>query len=179
VVVEKRAILLSFAVFFVFSFLAAGFETAFWNHIFPFPAPTLWLIVIAYLAIYRETTEGFISMYLIGTGISIYTVTPFGIILFLTSALFFILRAIRSRIFWSGPSYFAMICALSIPILYLNYLLVSYISEANNLSHPNWWRWLSQSLSTPLFGFMLYPLFRGIDSITRGEFKDSEGAASE
>jgi hypothetical protein len=171
---ERRRTIIRFLIFILLALLVAGFQTSFWYHLFgAMPAPLLWLTLIAYLSLYRDLSEGLISVYMISIVLSVFTSMPEGLFSLVALLLFFAGRFFRSRIFWPGPTYFMLICGVSVPSFYILHFLLSLYFETNPVWRPDVLRWLLQTLETTVVALLVFPFYQWIDDFMKEENKET------
>lgn len=141
---------------FALFFIGCLIETTLWPMMFgDLPSPQLWLIIITYIAIYREPTEGIITVYALGYLMTAFTLMPLKIILISVLFVFGVIYLIRSRLFWGGNGYFTMMVAIGLMTYHIGYFCISRFIEANAVSIEFMTR-IQQILITPIFSFFIY-----------------------
>lgn len=163
---QLRKALLQFVAYLAVLFVLLGVQTAFWPDFFPsLPAPLLWLATLLYLAFYRDTNVGFISVYLLAVVLSLFTLTPFGILVFVATLVFFGARVLRSRFFWPNRAYFTAVTAANVFFVFLIHFVVSFFLEDNPIFDFPILRLLGETATTALAAAALYGVFRRIDRL--------------
>lgn len=165
---DRRRLIIRVFIYILLSMLMCGFQTSFWYQVFGgMPPPLTWLTIVAYLSLYREMTEGLISVFLVSLTFTVFTAMPEGIMTIIVIVLFFTARFFRSRIFWPGTTYFMIVCAAAVPVFSISHILLSLYFEPNPLTRPDLVRWGLQICETTIAALLLFPLYEFIDSWTK------------
>lgn len=145
---------------FLVFFLSCLIQTTLWPMMFgDIPAPQLWLMIITYIGIYRQPTEGLITAYILGYLMTAFTLMPLKIILISVLLVFGVVYLIRSRLFWGGNGYFTMMVAIALVTHHLGYIFISRFME-NNPTGIDFMTRFQQILITPIFSLIIYKLLQ-------------------
>lgn len=147
----------------------AGFQSTFWYQLFgTLPAPMLWLCLIVYVSLYRKLYGALFTVYAMSLALMGFTVMPIKMLLLTLLLVFFILYSIRSRVFWEGSAYYALMCGVASVSYHVIYFFGSWIMERNSAPLEFWDR-IIQLVLTPAFCFPLFALLSKIDKMTLDE----------
>ncbi|MEQ1878626.1 MAG: hypothetical protein ABL958_18430 [Bdellovibrionia bacterium] len=164
----RRRQILRLFIYLMLTLLMCGFQTSFWYQMFGgMPSPLLWLTLIVYLSVYRDTNEGLISVFLVAMTLSVFTAMPEGLLTIIILILFFGARFFRSRIFWPGPTYFMLVCAGAVPVFSISHILLSLYFEPNPLTRPDIVRWGLQTCETTIAALLVFPAYEWIDEFLK------------
>lgn len=140
-------------------------QTSLWPLLIsPFP-PLLWAVPLVYFAVYYPTIPSFFYVFSFALVASFASSTLPFVFVFSMGLLTIILSYLRRRIFWSGPTYFAL--ALIVATFFYPVLswIASRTAEPLPLAWPSPLPWVFQILLTPWVAFPLYRLFTLMDRI--------------
>lgn len=158
--------LLNFLLLLLLMTVLAGFQNTFWYQLFgTMPTPMLWLCVIVYVAVYRKLYPALFTIYILGLALMGFTAMPIKVLLVTLLTVYFVLYTIRSRVFWDGPIYYTMMCAVAAASYHVIYFFLSWMIEKNSAA-LNLWDRLIQIILTPAFGVPLFWLLTRIDKAT-------------
>lgn len=110
--------------------LLCGIQTVLWPNITThLTAPPLWLILLTWIALYRDQRETILLIYLLGWLATAFTAMPLKMMLFSLLILFVLIRQVKERVFWPGTPYFVLIGTLSVVAFQVIYITLSYFLE--------------------------------------------------
>lgn len=110
--------------------LICGVQTVIWpNLISSLPAPPFWLLLIVWVALYRNERETILLIYLMGLLATSFTAMPLKMMLFSLMILYILIRRVKERVFWTGMPYFVMASAASVTAFQIIYMVLSAILE--------------------------------------------------
>ncbi len=157
--------LMNFLCFFLLFHVACSFQTVFWFQIFgQVPSPLIWILFPIYFIV---TKPGFTSLfftYFLTFVASRYSSIHLGNLLIVMSLIAFLIMMLRSRIFWTGPSYYLLISFGSLFAFHVLFLVISFILEDNKASILFWDRFV-QIILTIGFCYPAYVILQKIDSL--------------
>ena len=114
----------------IMTILICGVQTVIWpSLISSLPAPPLWLLLVVWVALYREERETILLIYLMGLLATAFTAMPLKMMLFSLMILYILIRRVKERVFWNGMPYFVMASAASVTAFQVIYLILSAILE--------------------------------------------------
>lgn len=170
---------LHFTIVFILALLMAGFQTSFWFQIFgALTPPLLWLIVFTYIILYREGVSAifqltFLALMLVAFSASSVKVFYSGLVLY-----FIFIYFLKSRVFWSGPGYFLIVCSVGAVAYHIIFYILSFSFE-NSRSDILILERLTQVLLTPAFSFPVYWILNAVDGLfVRRELKADIGGST-
>lgn len=143
-----------------------------------FPAPLMWQPVIAFWAVYRNLSEGLLMTYLLTITTVSLSAIPLSLFLFLNLVCFVVAKAIKQRIYWSGPTYLMLISGTLSLFFPLGHFILSWAIEPNPITDPEILDSILSALFTVLMAMPLYFLFVKIDQKTNKELPTDVGATN-
>ena len=147
----------------LFSFLICGFQTTIWPQFFPWiPAPLLWINLVVYLAIERKPFTALSLIYLVGFINCAFSALLLGQMLLSLFVLFWSLYFVRTRIYWPGSMYFAVMCLLGVSAFQVTYLAISFLTEEQSAGIMFFDR-LAQVFLTPALSFVVFSTMKKLD----------------
>ncbi len=170
---------LHFSVIFVLAALLAGFQTSFWFQVFGSVTPPLiWLVVFTYIAVYREGVSVVAQLMALTMMLAAFSVTGLKVFYGTLLIYYVFIHILKSRIFWSGPGYFLMICSIgSVAFHVIFYTLSSGIEDS--VAEPLFVERFTQILLTPAFAFPVYWVMHFIDGLfTKKELEANFGGTT-
>ena len=178
-----KAILLLLTNVFLFllaTLLLAACQTSFWLQIFGyFPPPALWIPVLVYVALFRSTMTAIVMSHLIAIALATSTAMPEGLMMVTCLAVALSVQVFKTRFYWTATTYFMLVCGLATLVFHIYHFAASWVLDDQPLTSPAISSWIIQSLLTPLFAPLLFPVFRWFDQITqRTEPPEITGAYS-
>lgn len=142
---------------------ACAFQATAWPDVLgAFSAPPLWLLVIVYLSLYRPGLSTILFLYFLGFVASAYTAMPLKMIFFTILILHVGISLTRERVFWSGPSYFALASGAAVTASHLCSLVLSRILEPVAAPWMPLDRLLQIVLAIP-FAYVIYTIMNVIE----------------
>ncbi len=168
---KERTLLFTNIALFAGAILVLGtIQSSLWFQIFGyFPAPALWLPTLVYVALFRSTLETILFSYIAGFVLSTMTAMPEGLLMAVCLALALSVQILKQRIYWSGASYFMMVCGFGALFFHFYHWGATFLFEEVPLTSPQIASWLIESLLTPLIAPMTFPLFQWFDRLTGRE----------
>lgn len=161
---------MNFALFIGVALILGAIQSSLWfQTLGNFPAPQLWLLVIVYLCIQRVPIQGILMMYVMSIVLNGFTAVPFGLLLLLTLLIWLGLYTFKARIFWPGPTFYALMCAATTFAMPILHLALTWMFEKNPVSRLSLFSLLVSPLLTFLIAFPLYEVFAWIDRVTHKE----------
>lgn len=146
--------------------LFSAFQTTFWFQMFgEFPQPLLWLNLITYLALYREFYSGVLTIYACALVMSVFTVSPIGVIALHFFIIYCLLWILKNRVFWPGSRYYIIATTVAVIAFHVTTIFISK-SVLNLPIVFDLFNRIGQTLMTPLFALPVYVLMRSIDRWT-------------
>jgi hypothetical protein len=170
---------LHYTIVFLFALLLAGFQTSFWFHVFGgITPPLLWLVVFTYIALYRNGMSAVFQLMFLAIMLAAFS--SIGLKVFYLGLLiyFVVIYLTKSRIFWSGPGYFLMICSMGSIAYHVIFYLLSMTVESTR-AEPMVLERITQILLTPAFAFPVYWILNSVDGMfIRREIKTDFGGST-
>jgi len=168
--VKIRGMLLLNLLLLVLTFtLIAGFQTTFWFQLFgSVPAPLLWLNMVVFIALYRRPYPAIFMIYGFGFLMMSFSAVPLAILWATLLVLFILLYSIKTRFYWGGSVYYAIMCSFAAVAFHIIYPSLSAIFETNTVA-PDLLDRAVQIILTPSFAFPMYWILNKIDSVSRDE----------
>jgi hypothetical protein len=167
---EKLLLAANVGLFVFATMILATMQSSLWFQILGyFPAPALWIPCLIYVALFRSTLETVIFAYLTVFLLSTMTAMPEGILMVSVLALALSAQLFKQRIYWSGSSYFMMMCGLGSLGFNLYHLAATQLIGSTPLTSPQISDWLIEALLTPLVAPGLFKVFRWFDHATNRE----------
>lgn len=109
---------------------ACALQTTAWPDIMgSFTQPPLWLLIIAWLSLYRPVKGTILLIYFLGFLASAFTIMPLKMIFFALLILHVALTLTRERVFWSGSTYFVLAGTAAVAAYHVIVLLLSRVLE--------------------------------------------------
>lgn len=159
----KRSLFLE-ALYFVMIFLICSFETTAWYFLFPqITLPSLWFIVISYLATFRSSIVFLVYSFILSFIISSFSVAPFFNIHMGILISGFGLAYLRSQFYAKDRFRFSAYTALS----FLVYSLVLSLFNINFYSWSFWSATLLKCLIISISSFVVFPICQLLDDVNR------------
>lgn len=159
--------------------LLAGLQTSFWFHLFgAVTPPLLWLVVITYVAAYRDGMSAIYQLVFLALLLSAFTATSLKV--FYLSLLIYcvFIHFFKSRIFWSGSGYFLMLCTMGSVAFHFIFYLLAVIVDKGRADLILIER-VTQILLTPAFCLPIYWVLNFIDGLFhRREIKTETGSVT-
>lgn len=141
--------------------LIATLETSFWQRVLsPIPNPQLWLSVVVFVFLYRSPAESMIIVYLPSLFIYLLTTQSLGYVILAQTLLYFLVLAVRTRIFVPGQFYFSVLYSTSVLAFHLFLYLLNWIFEAKTLSFWQVVSWIVQSILAFVISPFLYSFIK-------------------
>jgi hypothetical protein len=148
--------ILNLLILFSLLFFLAGLQGTFWFELFnDVPPPLLWLNLIVYITLYRKPLPAILIVYAMGFAMLSFTLMPLKMMWLSLLVLFTSISLFKQRVFWSGPIYYSIMCALSVIGYHAIFFLLSNIVEKNPVGFELVDR-ITQILLTPLFAMPMY-----------------------
>lgn len=167
---EKILLLCNIALFVVTALILAGVQTSLWLQIFGyFPPPALWMPVLVYLSLFRGTLTTILLSHLLALALASATAMPDGLMMISCLGVALSVQVFKTRIFWIQSTYFMMVCGFSTLLFHILHFVSSWIFSEFPVTSPALADWIIQSLLTPLFAPVFFPLFRWFDAVTDRE----------
>ncbi len=140
--------------------VGAALSASLWPSFFGgLPAPKFWFVILIFILIYFPLKESIFLAYLGGYSITFYSGMNVKMIWFPLLVIFFVMRFLKSRMFWQGTTYFVMNAALGDLMFEFLYLGFSRILEANPAPILFWDRILSVLftviIAPPIYNLLL------------------------
>lgn len=161
---EQNLVIFHFLCLLAFAIFLSAFQTSIWPEIAgSLPSPVFWLPLLIYYALYRRPLEGILFLYISAAFLCSFSSLTYGQFLLIMLLEYFLIRFIKSRIFWSGISYFALVSIGSVFFLQLIHLAaVSFFEDAPppNLS---WQHFLIEPLWAALLSRSYFRFFEVVD----------------
>lgn len=155
--------------------LACGFQTVVWTMILGnLPAPPVWLLVVAWLSLYRPQSSTILLVYAAGWFASAFSALPLKMMLFSLLITHVVLVMTRQRVFWSGVSYFILAAMGATAIFHLADIGLSFLLEPVHAAVLPFER-LTQVLLAVPFGFLVYSVMTRLDPPVTLENRSTEG----
>lgn len=151
-----------------------GIQTVVWPHfISTLAAPPLWLILIIWISLYRESRETILLVYALGFLSSAFTAMPLKMMLFSLLILYILIRRVRERMFWPSLSYFVMASLSGVAAFQVIYLILSAILEPVRTAWLPLDRLVMLLWSAPV-SIILYPWLRRLEKWGQTDPADRE-----
>ncbi len=170
---EKLLRLLNIGIFALVLLLLTSAQTSFWMQIFGhFPAPLLWLPIIAYVAINRSPLETIIVTQFFSLIMAPATVMPEGLLMICNLGVALSVQLFKTRIYWNSATYIMMVSGGSVLLFHLFHLVGSFLVRMPNyqpLTQPSVSDWIVQAMLTPLAAPPIMWLLHFIDRLTGRE----------
>lgn len=139
---------------------AGALQTTVWYQIFgSLSAPPLWLLLILWISLYRQSPTTILYVYALGLIASTFTGAPLKMIWVPLLFLHIAVAQVRERVFWTGPLYFSMVAVGGVILYQFLYVGFSYLLEPS----PAPWiplERLTQILLSVPFSFLVYAAMR-------------------
>jgi len=179
VISEHRKQIFRFLMILVYSQVFAGIQTSLWSHLFgTITPPAFWLMIVIYLALFRNIIDGLVSLFFVSFSLSVYTSLPEGILTLNLLVLFTAARFLKSRVFIPTTIYFAATTALSVLGFYFCHFIFSQFFEENPVTSPEILATLAQGILTFVFSVPVFSLLQMTDYFLRDETKESWNGGS-
>lgn len=168
-----------FGIIFIFALLLAGFQTTFWHQIFgAVQPPLLWLVVFTYLALYRSGMTALFQLTMLVLMLAAFTAISVKTFYVGLLIYFMVIYILKSRIFWSGPGYFLLVCSVGSVAFHLIFFVLALFLEKTAVDVMFLER-LTQVLLTPAFAFPIYWIMVAVDDLfVKKELKADVGASA-
>ncbi|HRK06632.1 MAG TPA: hypothetical protein PLZ57_02590 [Pseudobdellovibrionaceae bacterium] len=170
---EKFLRLLNIAIFALVLLLLTSAQTSLWMQIFGyFPAPLLWLPIIAYVAINRTPLETIIITQIFSLIMAPATVMPEGLLMICNLGVALSVQVFKTRIYWNAATYIMMVSGGSVVLFHLLHMLGSFMvrmPDYQPLTSPSLSDWIVQAMLTPLAAPPIIWLLSFIDRLTGRE----------
>jgi hypothetical protein len=173
VISDRRRQIIRFLLLVIYSQLFAGMQTSLWPHLFgSVTPPAFWIMLAVYIALFRNTAEGLISLFAVSYSLSVYTSLPEGLLTLNLLSLFASARFLKSRVFVPTSAYFAGTCALAVIGFSLVLVVLSYLFEKNPVLGLHFLPLLTQAALTFLFAVPIFGFLQGTDHLLRDDIKE-------
>lgn len=167
---------MNFALFIGVALILGAIQSSLWfQTLGSFPSPYLWLLVVVYLCIQRVPLQGILMMYVMTIVLSGFTAVPFGLLLLLNLLIWLGLSTFKARIFWPGPTFYALMCAAVSFIMPILHVALTMLFEKNPVTRLNFFALFVSPLLTFLIAFPLYEILAWIDRITNKSLPAESG----
>lgn len=161
---EKRSFHIVFNILMVV--LIATLESSLWPRVLaPIPNPQIWLSVVVFVFLYRTPPESLLIVYLPSLFIYLLTMQPLGYILLAQTLLFFLILAVKNRVFVPGQFYFSVIYASAVLTFHILISLFGWVFETKATSLSQIFGWISQSIIAFLISPLIYSIIKRITPI--------------
>lgn len=151
---------------FLFALLLGSVQTVLWPLFFgSIIAPLFWLNLMLYLMIYRTPGYAVFSVYVFGFLFCSFSAVPPGVMLSTIMTMFLIVNFLKSRVFWTGFSYFAIVSALGAVAYHTVFFFISLMIEKNTAGFLVVDR-IVQILLTPSVAYPIYAVMQRLDNAT-------------
>ncbi len=165
----------NFLALFSILIFVAGIQTTLWYQLFgSVPSPLLWLNLVVFVTLYRKPMPAILTIYAMGFILLVYTGMPLKMMWISLLILFTLVYGIKTRVFWSGPGYYTIMCGFSAVAYHLVFFLISMVLEKNPANFQFVDR-LVQIILTPSFAFPMYWVLAKIDRVTQDELVHEPG----
>lgn len=153
----------------------SGFQTTFWFQLFGnVPAPLLWLNLVVYVVLYRKPLPAIFILYAMGFLLLAFTVMPLKMMWVTLLLLFALIYGVKTRVFWTGPGYYTIMCVFAAVAYHSLYFLSSFVLERNPASFEIIDRAV-QIILTPSFAFPMYWAVAKFDRATQDDLIHEPG----
>ncbi|MES2767543.1 MAG: hypothetical protein V4596_00235 [Bdellovibrionota bacterium] len=171
---DKRSFHIVFNLLLVVLF--ATLETSLWPRVFsPIPNPQIWLSVVVFVFLYRTPVESLLIVYIPSLCLYLLTMQPLGYLLLAQTFLFFLVLAVRNRVFVPGQFYYSVMYASSVLVFHILMFIFAWVFETQPTSLSQVLTWFIQSILAFVISPFLYSLIKRITPIE--ETIDSEGGS--
>ncbi len=163
-----------FPIFCTLIIMFAAFETAIWKNLFEtLPTPMIWLAALVYVSITRPPVEVLLLIYTTSFFLQTMTVMPVGYLILLETSIFIGVKALKSRIYWEGRSYFVFLQILAIPWFHIGHISLSYMFDEHPIQRFLILSWLGEILSFIVLSPIVFWLFTSILPLKDSQLDDA------
>lgn len=146
--------------------LLCTFQDSLWFLLFGgWSPPLLWFVPFLFLMIYHPFPKSIFWIYFLGIVVSSQTSMSAGTILVCLLVLTVLARYLKKRIYWPGPTYFALVTVGGVAILPVLFWLFSQMREANPMPYPSPGAWFWGLILTPALSPLFYYSLSFIDRL--------------
>ncbi|MCB0341924.1 MAG: hypothetical protein KDD59_06735 [Bdellovibrionales bacterium] len=158
----------NYGFFWICAIALTAFQSALWLQLFGYTSsPYAWITVLAFWSIYRSAVEGLAMAYLLTLTVAPFTAMSLDLILFSHVFLFFCSYMLRQRIYWTGATYFMLVCGFMAMLLPFAHLVGSWVLDDAESANFLFFEWIMRTLLTTLMGLPVYSLFVWLDRFTK------------
>ncbi len=162
--------------FLLFALVAASLQTSLWFQIAGyFPAPALWIPVLVYVSMHRNSVEMLITTILIAAVLATMTTMSDGVLLLSCLILCVSARIFKERIFWPNYTYAMLICGLSSFFFHFVKWIAAIFLEEKHFFAPHVLDWIIEGMLTALVAPLFFRFFSWLDEIFGRESVASTG----
>lgn len=152
---DKRSFHIVFSI--ILLVLLATLETSLWPRVLaPIPNPQIWLSVVVFVFLYRSPVESLMIVYFPCFFIYLLTMQPLGYLLLAQTLLFFLVLAVRTRVFVPGQFYFSVMYASSVLMFHILMFVFAWVFETKPTSLSQVLAWFIQSIIAFVISPLLY-----------------------
>lgn len=152
----------------------ATFESSLWPRVLsPIPNPQIWLAVVIFVFLYRTPVESLMIVYIPSFFIYLLSMQPLGYILLAETLIFFMVLAVKTRVFVPGQLYFSVIYASSVLIFHVMIFVFGWVFDAKPTTFSQVLTWIMQSILAFVISPLIYTLIKKITPIE--EIVDTSG----
>lgn len=156
---EKRNFHIVFNLLMVILF--ATFETSLWPRVLaPIPSPQIWLAVVIFVFLYRTPVESLLIVYIPSFFIYLLTMQPLGYILLAQTLIFFLVLAVKTRVFIPGQFYFSVMYSASVLVFHFLIFIFGWIFDTKGTSLSQILSWFIQSIIAFVISPFIYSLIK-------------------
>ncbi|MCB0368565.1 MAG: hypothetical protein KDD45_03755 [Bdellovibrionales bacterium] len=161
---NKRIIL--HGLFFLFlTFILCSFQSVVWFQLFGhFTAPFFTFVLFVYFGLDKDSWRSLIYCYSIVFLYSQFSFASLGILYFSSMITYIFLFFVKTRIYWPGSAYFAMMSSASLFLFNLTYVFSSLAFESDP-TPVIFIKRLTELLLTTIFSYFAYSYIKRIDSL--------------
>lgn len=161
---EKRNFHIVFNVLMVV--IIATLEASLWPRIFsPIPNPQIWLAVVIFVFLYRTPVESLLIVYIPGFFIYLLTMQPLGYLLLAQTLIFFMVLAVKTRVFVPGQFYFSVMYAASVLMFHILIFTFGWVFDTKATSLSQILAWFIQSIIAFVISPFIYSLIKKLTPI--------------
>lgn len=161
---EKRNFNIVFNILMVV--IIATLESSLWPRVLsPIPNPQIWLAVVIFVFLYRTPVESLMIVYIPSFYIYLLAMQPLGYVLLAQTLIFFMVLAVKTRVFVPGQFYFSVMYAASVLVFHILIFTFGWVFDTKTTSLSQILAWFIQSIIAFVISPFIYSLIKKLTPI--------------
>ncbi|MCB0412487.1 MAG: hypothetical protein KDD22_08175, partial [Bdellovibrionales bacterium] len=148
------------ACFILVQLLLVALQSSLWLQVFgEFPSPQFWIPGLVFWYLYRNAIENVFFVYVNVILLASSTILSMSLTLAILITIYTAVFYVKSRIYWSGPTFHMLCCGLSALVFPILHFGLSWALEPNPIHDPEIFYWIVSTLMTMLVALPAYKIF--------------------